>query len=341
MAINKNAFIRYQILDKCFRNTSKRYSTKELLLAINEVLLEVDPDSNGIQKRQLYKDIEFMQSSEGFCIELKEDFKVGKFRYFRYVDPNFSITNSPINAQEAEQMKSALMVLSRFKGLPQFEWVQELIPKLETSFGFKSTNQEIIAFEQNQYLKGIEHLSVLFDAIHSKTALKITYKSFKAELSEEYIVHPYYLKQYNLRWFLFGMNDKYSSISNLALDRIASIETTTQVSFIETEINFTEYFEDIIGVTKPVDGELVDVSLFFDQILAPYIITKPIHESMKIKERLDNGIVISIQVVPNFELEKMILSHGEACKVLAPESLVLKLKNRVETMASNYIEVKL
>jgi predicted DNA-binding transcriptional regulator YafY len=62
---------------------------------------------------------------------------------------------------------------------------------------------------------------------------------------------------------------------------------------------------------------------------------------MKVKERLENGIVISITVIPNFELEKMILSHGEACKVLAPESLVLKMKNRVETMASNYIEVKL
>ena len=336
MAINKNAFVRYQILDKCFRNTSKRYSSKELLLAINEVLLDVDPDSNGIQKRQLYKDIEFMQSSEGFCIELDDNFKVGKFRYFRYLDPNFSISNSPINTQEAEQMKSALMVLSRFKGLPQFEWVQELIPKLETSFGFKSSNQEIIAFEQNQYLKGIEYLSILFDAIHSKTALKITYKSFKAEVSEEYIVHPYYLKQYNLRWFLFGMNAKYNTISNLALDRIEGIETTTQVSFIETEINFTEYFEDIIGVTKPVDGELVEVRLFFDEILAPYILTKPIHESMKVKERLENGIVISIQVIPNFELEKMILSHGETCKVLAPESLVLKLKNRVEAMGSNY-----
>lgn len=336
MAINKNAYIRYQILDKCFRNAGKKYSSKDLLDAINEVLTEIDPDSNGIQKRQLYKDIEFMQSSEGFCVELQEEFKEGKYRYFRYQDTNFSITNSAIKPQEAEQIKSALMVLSRFKGLPQFEWVQELIPKLETSFGFKSNNQEIIAFEQNQYLKGIEHLGVLFDAIHSKLVLKISYKSFKAEVAEENIIHPYYLKQYNLRWFLFGMNDKYASISNLALDRIEAIEINTQLSYIESTVDFTEYFEDIIGVTKPIENEMVEVKLFFDKSLAPYIITKPIHESQKITERTENGTVISIQVIPNFELEKLILSHGEKCKVLAPESLQFTIKEQIISMLKCY-----
>jgi predicted DNA-binding transcriptional regulator YafY len=334
MAIIKNAYIRFQILDKCFRNTGRKYSIDLLLDEINKVIIEMNPDSEGIKKRQLYDDIKFMESEEGFQVEFKANFKDGKIRYYRYEDPNFSITNSAIKPQEAEQIKSALMVLDRFKGLPQFEWVQELIPKLETSFGFKSSNQEIISFEENKDLTGLNFLGDLFNAIHYKKTITITYKPFNSENASIQVVSPYYLKQFNLRWFLFAKNAQYETISNFALDRIVSIEESND-TYIETKINFAEYFEDIIGVTKPIDVDATDIQLFFDKKLAPYIITKPIHESQKVKQ-VENGIIVKINVIPNFELEKLILSHGEGCKVISPESLVLKLKERVKSMMENY-----
>ena len=58
---------------------------------------------------------------------------------------------------------------------------------------------------------------------------------------------------------------------------------------------------------------------------APYVETKPLHHSQIILERLDDGIIIQIQVQLNFELEKEILGFGEGMKVLAPE----KLKKRI------------
>ncbi|MEY5049189.1 MAG: hypothetical protein RLZZ175_2548 [Bacteroidota bacterium] len=335
MAITKNAYIRYQILDKCFRNTGKQYSAKLLLEEINKVLLEMNPDGEGIKVRQLYDDIAFMKSEEGFQVEFKEEFKDGKIRYYRYEDPNFSITNSAIKPQEAEQIKSALMVLDRFKGLPQFEWVQELIPKLETSFGFKSSNQEIISFDENVDLAGLHFLGDLFNAIHNKKTLKLTYQSFKSETPFIHIISPYYLKQYNLRWFLLAKSTQFDTISNFALDRIVSKEECDE-KYEETEVNFRDYFEEMIGVTKHDGAESIDIQLFFESSLAPYIITKPIHVTQNIKERLENGIIVKINVIPNFELEKLILSHGEGCKVISPESLVLKLKERVKSMMENY-----
>ena len=57
MSTNKNALIRYQVLDRCFRNIGKMYFWEDLLEECNKALIDFDPNSNGIQRRQLFDDI--------------------------------------------------------------------------------------------------------------------------------------------------------------------------------------------------------------------------------------------------------------------------------------------
>jgi len=70
MATNKNALIRYKVLDNCFRNPGKRYFIGNLIEECNKVLFEIDPNSNGISRRQIFEDIAFMESNEGWNIDL-------------------------------------------------------------------------------------------------------------------------------------------------------------------------------------------------------------------------------------------------------------------------------
>ena len=65
MAVNKNAQTRYHVLDKCFSNPVKKYFIQDLIDAIEKVLLEIDPDSNGIKRRQVEEDIKYMESAKG------------------------------------------------------------------------------------------------------------------------------------------------------------------------------------------------------------------------------------------------------------------------------------
>jgi len=71
MATNKNASIRYRVLDNCFRNVGRKYFINDLISECENVLLDIDPHSNGISKRQIYDDIAFMESAEGWSIELE------------------------------------------------------------------------------------------------------------------------------------------------------------------------------------------------------------------------------------------------------------------------------
>jgi predicted DNA-binding transcriptional regulator YafY len=335
MSITKNALIRYHTLDRCFSNPGRRYSIKDLLDECNLALGELDIKTEGIKKRQLYDDIRFMQSEQGWSIEL-EKIKSGRIVYYRYEDTSFSIKNQPVNEMEANQIKAAMQVLSRFKGMPQFSWIEELIPKLDQSFSLSSHSDNVMSFDNNEYLKGIEFLSEFFNAIVYKKTLDINYKSFKTVEPINIIFHPYHLKQFNKRWFLFGKTDKYENLTNLALDRIESINES-QVSYIENkDVDFDIYFEDIVGVTLPENSEVKRIDLFVDEKLAPYIETKPIHESQSPLRKCEGGYQFFVQVIPNRELESVILGFGEGIKVISPQEFKELIVNRITENLRNY-----
>ena len=240
-----------------------------------------------------------------------------------------------MNDSEAEQIKSALQIFSRFSGTPQFEWVNEMIPMLESKFGLIERKSGIISFEINIDLKGLHFLTPLFNAIVNERVLLVKYKDFKSSEPYEITFHPYYLKQYNSRWFVFGLNsDNQVPNWNLALDRIESLSETTQ-KYKKSETDWEEYFFDLVGVTRPERGNLQEIVLKFSPEVAPYVITKPIHPSQKHKND-PTGLEVKIKVIPNFELERLILSFGEQVKVISPQDFKERISQRLKSAGRLY-----
>lgn len=334
MATNKHAQIRYLTLDKCFRNIGRNYTLEDLLEECNQAIYDFDPNSEGIKRRQLYDDLRYMESEQGWSIELEEGLKHGRKRVYRYANPNFSISNQPLNEADANHLKSALLTLSRFKGLPQFDWIDELSIRLEDSFNLTKDTKDIISFEENEFLKGKEFITQLYDAIHYKKVLKIEYKNFKSEELQIFILHPYYLKQYNNRWFLFGKNKDFENLTNLALDRIENIEEA-KLQYVETNIDFNEYFEDIVGVSVN-DEPVTKVVLKVSNNSINYIKTKPLHGSQKIKKENGEFAIIELELIPNYELESILFSFGNNIEVLEPESLRNKIRERAKKLIKIY-----
>lgn len=332
MATNKHAQIRYNILDKCFRNPGKRFAIEDLVAACNEAIYEFTGKEEGIKKRQLYDDIRFMESEQGWSIELKKT-KDGRKVYYRYEDLNFSISNKPLNETEALHLKEALLTLSRFKGMPQYDWIDELGTRLDAEFKLNKNAQKVMSFEENEYLEGKTFISDLYNAITYKKVVAIEYKNFKKENSTIYELSPYHLKQYNKRWFLFGKSPNFETLTNLALDRIISIKETDK-NFEETNIDFDEYFDDVVGVTIP-NSPIETIKIKIIESLVPYIRTKPLHPTQIYKFE-DNSHRITLKVIPNYELESLLLSYGESLQVLEPLSFVEKMRIRVEKMKNNY-----
>ena len=335
MATNKLAIIRYQTLDKCFSNPGRRYYMENLIEECNKAIYEFSGNDIGIKKRQIFEDIKFMESSQGWNIPL-ERIRDGHRVYFRYEDKIFSINNQPLNETEANQLKEALVTLSRFKGLPQFEWVAEISARIDSGLSLSSNNQNIIEFEQNNYLKGLDFMTPIYNAILYHQVIEIIYKSFKRNEKQSFNIHPYFLKQFNNRWFVFGLNDVSDRLINLALDRIVEINESKIKFKPNNKIDFNEYFEDIIGVSVNGTGKVQHIVMAVNNDLMPYIETKPLHGSQKIKEKQKTHSIISLDLIPNYELESLLLSYGEGLQVLEPKELRAKIADRIKILYSQY-----
>lgn len=329
MAQNKNAQIRYKALDRCFSNQYKKFYIDDLIEFCSEVLTEHYATETTVSRRQIFDDIDFMKSEAGFDAPIVS-IKDGKKAYYRYSDPNYTILQAPLNPSELNSLKEALETLSRMNNMPGFDWVNSIQAKLNSGISSTQNQRQIISFEDNEFLKGIEFLNPLYQSIANEQRLEIGYQSFNSAKKVVFIVSPYYLKQYNNRWFLFGHNHKEEKIQTLALDRIHKTEVSKQ-KYEPCTINFEEYFEDIIGVTNHTDAVAVRVKIKLSENIIPYIRSKPVHGSQKI-----SGDVLTLEVKLNYELESLILSYGENMAVLEPKELKESIGRRIKLANSFY-----
>ena len=341
MATNKHAMIRYQALDACFANRYKRFFIEDLIEACNKALQEfylskedtVNDVEYYVKRRTIFNDIAFMQSEEGWSAPIKRFYESHRC-YYRYEDENFSINKRDFSQAELDTLDEALIMLNRLNGTAGFDWVSEFIANFEDKLGRKKNTTPVIGYEKNPFLTGIENLSVLYNYIVNKQVLKISYQHF-TQGEMVHIMHPYYLKQYNNRWFLFGITEQNKEVlTNLALDRIANIELADTPYIPNTSFEFEEYFDDVVGVSVPRSGEPEKVVLKISEKQYPYIKTKPLHPS-QVELDKDNRI-IQLDVFLNWELESLILSYGDDIEVIEPISLRERIQKRVKNLLEIY-----
>ena len=340
MPTNKNAQLRYQVLDRCFSDFKRKYEIDDLLEQVNDALYDLYGTEVGL--RQIRDDIKYMRDRVTYNAPIKAYPYDGKKCYYRYEDRGFSIFNNELSVEEVNKLRSTIEMLGKYRGAAGNAWLEEVISNLEYRFGVKSNNNNVVAFDQNSQLIGLEFLTDLIDSTVNNMPLQVLYRTYSGK-EKTSIVHPYHLRQYNNRWFLFGLeeNRKYGNfISNMALDRIVSFSRPKDIAFIpNTDIDFSTHFKDVVGVTIPEEHpEPEEVILKFDAFRFPYIVSKPIHASQTIVNEDEH--TLSIFVRPNKELEAQIFSFGHQVEVLKPEWLRQQIATKIQETFNKYFPVQ-
>lgn len=336
MPINKLALVRYKTIDNCLKNRFRKWTLEDLVEACSDALYEYEGISKGVSKRTVQLDIQNMRSEK---LGYNAPIIVTDKKFYSYEDKNYSITNIPLTSQDLGTLTEVVEVLRQFKGFGYFEELTGMVNRLEDKiYKQKHKGKSFIHFEKNDLLKGLEFIDPLHKAILKKKPVRIMYQSFKASEPVEMLIHPYLLKEYRNRWFLLGAARK-KLLMTLALDRIVSADEIPGEKFIKNELfDIDTYFDDAIGVSKNPNMQALRIVLRIDAANAPYVLTKPLHSSQQIMSEDKNGLVISLKVVWNFELEREILGFGESLAVLSPLRLRRKIAGRILRMGRAYNE---
>lgn len=335
MPVNKSARVRFEIIDECLRNTLHKWSKKNLLEVVNKKLEEKYGSEASISLSQIRNDLNDMQSEYGAPINT---IKEGTSVFYEYEDVNFSINKLPLEEEDVYRLREIVDIMQQIKGFTIANEIETIIQRLENKIKLRSNEKiPVIAFENPPTALGAENLGDLYNSIINKQLLKITYKHFYALESYEIRFSPYFLKEYNNRWFLFGWSEKNNRVENLALDRITDIRVTSGKYKENESFNSNIYFQNIIGVTHTNDAKIENIELLISKERAPYVSTKRIHESQQIlKQYKDGSLLIGLSLIVNKELITQILGFGDDIEVKRPEELRVQIKNRLEKAIKQY-----
>ena len=354
MPANKNAMTRYKILDDLLSNRYRHYSLDDLTEEVSERLAEVDPSTDGVCRRTIEKDLRYLEYESPFMVEL-ERYSVSTYdherggsvskRCVRYADSSFSIFKKELSDDEKYLLREALSILGQLDGLPDLEGLESLRQGLRVP----EEQPKILSFGKNP-LANSKLLGQLFTAISHRVVVSLSYHTFSAPDDVRSIeLSPYLLREYNRRWFVFGAVADGTMLC-FALDRIDRLELLTSETYRDCEVDMSDYFSEVIGVTVDRDSPLREILFWVSDQSMDYVSTKPLHQSQRqvtVAEEeslrvgwpsLAGGRFFRITCRENYELFRELTSFGEHLIVLSPSEVRQKIKKRIESMTFCYGE---
>lgn len=112
MPANKNALIRYRTIDRCLRNRYRRWTLEDLVEACSDALYDMEGITKGVSTRTVQADIQIMRSDKlGYYAPIE----VYDNKYYRYSDPEYSISNTPITTDDYDLVVKAIEVIKEYK----------------------------------------------------------------------------------------------------------------------------------------------------------------------------------------------------------------------------------
>lgn len=337
MPANKNALIRYKTIDNCLRNKFRRWTLEDLVEACSDALYDMEGISKGVSVRTVQGDIQMMRSDK---LGYNAPIEVYEHKFYRYADPDYSITDMPMSQNDYDVMQEAVDMLRQLEDFEQFSEMSDVVSRLQDKLSISRNNRKpIIHFDSVPHLKGLRLLNPLYNYIAHRQTLRIMYQSFTATKPTAFILFPYLLKEFRNRWFLFGSRSKDMMLYNLPLDRIKSIEPVEDVPYCENpNFDSEHFFDDVIGVSKNIKNTPRRIKFWASAEQSQYIKTKPIHRSQKlIKENPEDGsCIFRIDVVINFEMYSVFMSYGPGIKIIYPRYAMCYMRDKLKEAAELY-----
>lgn len=120
MPANKNALIRYKTIDKCLRNRYRRCTIEDLVDACSDALYDMEGIAKGVSMRTVQGDIQIMRSDK---LGYNAPIEVYDNKFYRYADPEYSINENPLNAEDYALVEKAVCLIGE---MPEDNTVKEL-----------------------------------------------------------------------------------------------------------------------------------------------------------------------------------------------------------------------
>lgn len=330
MPSTKSYYERKKILNELFRSP-RNYTLEELIERVSEKI------GKSISKKTIQNDIRDLKLE---ALEKDGELKCIDGRY-TYIPKTLNLFEVKISPAHVEKIKLASLLLGHIPGLDVHEELNAIFEELNMQADSEDDGSPFIQFDTRPNYEGAKYMVDLLEAVKSKSVISFDYQPFKYDTPKNMVVHPYLLKEFNNRWFLIGLPEelrkqKRYEFQQFALERIKSkIKVERNIEhFQHHDFDPAKLYHHIYGMSTPPGGAVQRIVLRFSSMRAKYVATNPLHHTQKGVKGADD--TFEFELIPNPELEALILSYGADVEVLEPKDLKGKIAAAISDAMKHY-----
>lgn len=197
---------------------------------------------------------------------------------------------------------------------------------------------QFVSFDSSDGLTGVHWLRNLMMAIRTHRIIYFKHTSFQTGVTLDYEVHPYYLKEFKGRWFLYAYVPTMNDFRIFGIERIDKLKLADEYYKPIKNLIPAEKFEHIIGISllayqeQPI--QTIVISTNAEQ--GRYMKSLPWHPSFTPLVDNEDEFRFSLTVMPNSEFIQLMLYYCNRVTVIKPQWLRDTLKNILSEAASKY-----
>jgi predicted DNA-binding transcriptional regulator YafY len=319
MPTNKNAYQRYVLIDSMLRNKMRPYPTMQELIDACWDRLQIETTLNTLEK-----DIKQMKRSvpDGFDAPISYD------RYHRgyyYTDPDFKLGNLDLSDDDIASIRESLaLVQSIGAGRidEKFSHAMQKVLATVAEVYEQPQNKQAAAYLQTMSVppsRGFEHFELFAKACREQIPVSFVHYAYRKRRFTTVALHPFLIKEFDNKWYLFGYSEKHGEVRHFGFDRIFSPLLLHKPFSTFDQTQTFEVLANSYGVFPIPEAKKQRIKLGVSSLATHYFEAYPLHRSQVLNKAADGSAELILELVPTIELSRLILWHGRHVQVLSPE----------------------
>jgi predicted DNA-binding transcriptional regulator YafY len=288
-----------------------------------------------VSERQITKDLDVIR--HGLLLEL--EYARGSGYYFARIPRLPALTYS---LSEALAIFLAAQAGRRLVGIPQDDlsaaigrltsiMPSELMPLLTSGTLLpppptRNRHREEMLTRLNRAIAGLN--SVDMEYLPASRAEDVTHRR----------VDPYAVLPTGLSWHLVGWCHLRQDVRIFKIDRIRELAMTEARFEPDPEFDVEDFLTSGWGITRPPDGEPVDIELIFSGQPAQWVAEESWHPTQQLEWLEDGRLRFTLEVPVTEELARWVIRYGANCYVVQPDSLREWVTEQASRILSAYPE---
>ena len=180
-------------------------------------------------------------------------------------------------------------------------------------------------------------LTLFLTAMRKNKVVQAHYQSFEKEQGFEISLHPYFVKLFNKRWYVYARTERDATVKVYALDRIKSAELTAKSFTLPVQFSAAEHLHSSIGIMKTPTDLPCEIIIKAFRNTPKYLRELPMHHSQTEIETTSEYSLFKYWLAPTEDFYQEILRKREYIEVVSPALVRDKLGMIVRKLAGFYL----